>query len=62
MESPERTRYKADKRVFITVRISEEVRDKVQEILKDYDCSLNGYLRECLDLLIKEEYEKAVKK
>ena len=55
LTSPSHTRYKADKRVFITVRISEETRSKAQEILVDYDISLNAYIRQCLDLLIQEE-------
>jgi hypothetical protein len=54
-ENKWRTKYKSDKRVFVTVRISEEMRDKLQEIFSEYDCTLNSYVRECLRLLIIEE-------
>ena len=50
--------YRPDKRVFITVRLSEEIRSQANAILEDYDMSLNEYIRECLKLLIKEEGEK----
>jgi len=58
LTSPSRTRYREDKRVFITVRVSEEIRTKANAILEDYDCSLNEYIRKCLELFIEEEGAK----